>query len=58
MFVEFIILVFDRYPLYPTANLSAFRYGFYLLNRNIGQVNFFFRFKKYSIINNKKNHFR
>ncbi|CAF1044449.1 unnamed protein product, partial [Rotaria sordida] len=26
------------YPLYPTSNLSAFRYGFYLLNRNIGQI--------------------
>ncbi|CAF3374515.1 unnamed protein product [Rotaria sp. Silwood1] len=26
------------FPLYPTTNLSAFRYGFYLLNRNIGQI--------------------
>ncbi|CAF1250332.1 unnamed protein product [Adineta steineri] len=28
----------NEYPLYPTSNLSAFRYGFYLLNRNIGQI--------------------
>ncbi|CAF2952238.1 unnamed protein product [Rotaria sp. Silwood2] len=27
-----------RFPLYPTTNLSSFRYGFYLLNRNIGQI--------------------
>ena len=36
---EIVILFVDRYPLYPTTNLNAFRYGFYLLNRNIGQVN-------------------
>ncbi|UJR10312.1 hypothetical protein I4U23_014518 [Adineta vaga] len=28
----------SEFPLYPTSNLSAFRYGFYLLNRNIGQI--------------------
>ncbi|CAF3994108.1 unnamed protein product [Rotaria sordida] len=31
-------LEMNEYPLYPTSNLSAFRYGFYLLNRNIGQI--------------------
>ncbi|CAF0877101.1 unnamed protein product [Rotaria sordida] len=31
-------LEMNEYPLYPTSNLSAFRYGFYLLNRNIGQM--------------------
>ncbi|CAF2388519.1 unnamed protein product [Rotaria sp. Silwood2] len=28
----------NEFPLYPTTNLSSFRYGFYLLNRNIGQI--------------------
>ena len=36
---EFLVFAFGRFPLYPTTNLSAFRYGFYLLNRNLGQVN-------------------
>ncbi|CAF4804744.1 unnamed protein product [Rotaria sp. Silwood1] len=31
-------LEINEFPLYPTTNLSAFRYGFYLLNRNIGQI--------------------
>jgi len=54
MLIEFRILFFDRYPLYPTANLSAFRYGFYLLNRNIGQVNILFFVSKSILLLRKK----
>ncbi|CAF1427235.1 unnamed protein product [Rotaria magnacalcarata] len=31
-------LEINEFPLYPTTTLSDFRYGFYLLNRNIGQI--------------------
>jgi hypothetical protein len=46
--IIFKIKIFYSFPLYPISDPKSFEYGLFLLNRNIGQVNYFLEIVEYN----------